>query len=226
MKIQNIRTSLLAISFLVVVSACTEQKTSFTVVKNDIGAKTAYKYRCFDCHGENGISNHPQFPNLAGQNALYIFHQLQAFKRSGLDRKTNKTSAARFNELMSDVSIDLSEQEMKELATFFTNQSCSAIKKRTSPQIVKKPKSLVFCAQCHGENGISLSEEIPNLAGQKKDYLAMELRLFRAAKRGVFDPGTNPASLRDHDIMNMNASNLNDTEIDDLAEYFSVQNCE
>ncbi len=35
---------------------------------------------CIECHGNNGNSNNPQYPSLAGQKAAYIASQLNAFK--------------------------------------------------------------------------------------------------------------------------------------------------
>lgn len=34
-----------------------------------------------------------------------------------------------------------------------------------------KAKALAVCAACHGANGISVSDAIPNLAGQRVSYL-------------------------------------------------------
>ena len=65
-----------------------------------------------------------------------------------------------------------------------------------------------LCAGCHGTDGISVSPEIPNLAGQKETYLANSLRAFRAGER------TNP-------IMMSIAGDLSDAEIDALAAHFS-----
>ena len=65
-----------------------------------------------------------------------------------------------------------------------------------------------LCAGCHGTDGISVSPEIPNLAGQKETYLANTLRAFRAGER------TNP-------IMMSIAGDLSDAEIDALAAHFS-----
>jgi cytochrome c553 len=66
----------------------------------------------------------------------------------------------------------------------------------------------MLCAGCHGADGISVTPEIPNLAGQKETYLANTLRAFRAGER------TNP-------IMMSIASDLSDAEIDALATHFS-----
>jgi len=40
---------------------------------------------CVACHGANGISTQPIYPNLAGQKEAYIAKQLKAFKAG--DRK-------------------------------------------------------------------------------------------------------------------------------------------
>jgi len=64
------------------------------------------------------------------------------------------------------------------------------------------------CAGCHGLNGISLSTEIPNLAGQKQEYLVNQLKAFRSQTR------MNPT-------MNAMAEDLTDEDIADLTAYFS-----
>jgi len=41
----------------------------------------------------------------------------------------------------------------------------------------------MLCAACHGANGVSASEDIPNLAGQKAGYLAKAIRDFKSGAR-------------------------------------------
>ena len=65
-----------------------------------------------------------------------------------------------------------------------------------------------LCASCHGQAGISDSPMVPNLAGQKKDYLVKQLNDFRAGKRN-------------NAIMMSMAQNLTDEDISELATYFS-----
>jgi len=64
---------------------------------------------CAACHGEKGISPNPVWPNLAGQKQQYLFLQLKAFK-----------SGERKNELMSPLMKDLSEQDMQDLAAYYS----------------------------------------------------------------------------------------------------------
>lgn len=68
----------------------------------------------------------------------------------------------------------------------------------------------VVCAACHGQKGISVNPEWPNLAGQGEKYLIKQLHDFKNGDRP--DP-----------IMMGQAMALSDTDIDDLAAYFSAQ---
>ena len=72
-----------------------------------------------------------------------------------------------------------------------------------------KAKS-VICAACHGATGHSVNPLWPNLAGQKEQYLAKQIKAFRDGTRK--DPTMAPmvAALTDEDIAN-------------LAAYFSAQ---
>ena len=44
-------------------------------------------------------------------------------------------------------------------------------------------KASFFCANCHGENGISKTPEVPNLAGQNPAYLLEQIRKFGSGER-------------------------------------------
>ncbi|MCM2277576.1 MAG: c-type cytochrome [Oligoflexia bacterium] len=69
-----------------------------------------------------------------------------------------------------------------------------------------------YCSGCHGSDGISGAEHIPNLAGQKKEYIALQLRDFRDKKR----PGT---------VMPAMAANLQDSHIEGIAAFVSSLGC-
>ena len=65
------------------------------------------------------------------------------------------------------------------------------------------------CQSCHGRSGISASQNIPNLAGQKQGYLATQLKAFKAGNRK-------------HQLMEAIAGQLSDEEISGLASYWSA----
>lgn len=66
------------------------------------------------------------------------------------------------------------------------------------------------CAACHGVDGISAVASFPKLAGQHRDYLYQVLKDYQSGKR------KNP-------IMAGQVQNLSDTDMRDLAMYFSKQ---
>jgi cytochrome c553 len=65
---------------------------------------------CTVCHGANGISTLPDAPNLAGQPEIYISNQLRAYR-----------SGERRHEVMNVVAKPLSDQEIADLAAWFSS---------------------------------------------------------------------------------------------------------
>lgn len=72
-----------------------------------------------------------------------------------------------------------------------------------------KGKSMM-CAACHGANGVGIGPTFPNLAGQKADYLAIQMKAFKDGSR----KGGNAAQM-----VGMVAA-LSDQDIADLAAYY------
>lgn len=66
---------------------------------------------CATCHGENGVSASPIFPNLAGQHRNYIEKALNDYK-----------SGARKNAIMSAQAMPLSADDVKALAAWYSQQ--------------------------------------------------------------------------------------------------------
>lgn len=66
------------------------------------------------------------------------------------------------------------------------------------------------CVACHGASGAGTADGAPRLAGKNPDYLAHALSMFKAGTRAS-------------DVMQTVARNLSDSEMRDLAVYFSNQ---
>ena len=73
-----------------------------------------------------------------------------------------------------------------------------------------KAKAAVVCAAFHGAAGVSVSDTIPNLAGQKARYIETQLKALKAGSRKS-------------DIMNAMAGQLSVDDIANLAAHFSAQ---
>jgi cytochrome c553 len=65
---------------------------------------------CLPCHGADGIARDAEVPNLAGQNAPYLFNQLKAFK-----------SGSRKHPEMRYMSRHMSDTEMRALAEYYAS---------------------------------------------------------------------------------------------------------
>ncbi len=64
------------------------------------------------------------------------------------------------------------------------------------------------CVACHGPNGISPNEDWPNLAGQKKNYIIIQLKNFKQGQRVNI-------------LMSPISKMLNENQMEDLANYYS-----
>jgi len=67
-----------------------------------------------------------------------------------------------------------------------------------------KAKSAI-CASCHGPAGVSANPLWPNLAGQKEQYLAKQIKAFRDGDRTDAMMAPMVAALSDDDIANLAA---------------------
>ena len=80
-----------------------------------------------------------------------------------------------------------------------------------------KEMAATLCAACHGANGVSVSDTIPNLAAQRTGYLEAQLKAFKDGTRK--QPGaTSPTA-----IMNAIATQLSADNIANVAAYFASQ---
>ncbi len=172
---------------------------------------------CSLCHGEKGISNGRNWPNLSGQLANYTFKQL-------LDYKDNNRNDSNPSSMMSTLASQLTDKEMADLASYYA--SLPLPKKRPDTlsfnEKIKKIIPLIKrgdgnrmippCLSCHGAKAQGTLMDIPALAGQKVVYFKKTMNDF---KQGI----------RHNDIysrMRIIAKSLNDDEIGALAEYFET----
>lgn len=74
----------------------------------DAAAGKAKAATCGGCHGANGISAIPTYPNLAGQKEAYLVKQLKAFKDKSRKDPTMNAMAA-----------PLSDADMANIAAYY-----------------------------------------------------------------------------------------------------------
>ncbi len=139
---------------------------------------------CGTCHGVNGRSISPTFPNLAAQSAPYIELQLKAFK----DQSRADPDAQAY---MWGMASQLNDALIGELAVYFSSQPAAPGKPGNAAQIALGKKlfeegvpahQIPPCASCHGAHGEGMST-FPRLAGQHAPYLLKQLLVIQSVLR-------------------------------------------
>jgi len=135
---------------------------------------------CSSCHGADGNASGAEMPTLAGQDARYFIKAMKAYK-----------DGERQHESMFNAVNALSEDEIKNLATFYATQEPVRRNVRvpfTSAEWISR------CERCHGLDGNSSDPRFPMLAGQDAEYLKKALEAYTekgngsAAMHAMADP--------------------------------------
>jgi cytochrome c553 len=172
-----------------------------------VEAGQAKSLTCMACHGADGNSLNPEWPNLAGQHRSYIEKQLRHFK-----------AGERQNPLMSPMAMVLSDEDIADLAAYFSSQIAKGGETEPSKLALGQriyrggipAKGLMACSGCHGPNGRGNPLVVyPAVQGQHAVYTALQLRAYRSGERK-----TSP-----NQIMQNIAALLSDEEIDAVASY-------
>lgn len=173
---------------------------------NELGARIVAQgtgngaVACARCHGFDGAADGSgAFPKLAGQSSDYLESELRAY-----------VSRDRKNALMEPIAKGLNDAEIKAVSEYYaTVRATSAPPRPPSAEVLARGEQLAkvgdlsfsvqACESCHGPNGLGNSPT-PYLAGQYRQYIALQIRMYRQGLRKT-DQMTDPAqNLRDQDI--------------------------
>lgn len=162
---------------------------------------------CVACHGPQGNSIVALWPKLAGQHPEYIQKQLMDFK-----------AGRRQNAQMSPMAAPLTDQEVLDLAAYFSAQTQSG---GTADRTLAAAGESIYragipengvpaCAGCHGPAGMGNGlAKFPRISGQHADYVKQTLSWFRTGTRAN-DP---------NGMMRGVAARMTDNEIAAVAQY-------
>src|SRR6516225_8329415 len=102
---------------------------------------------CVACHGEQGVSSAPEYPNLAGQSGAAIYKQLNDYR-----------TGSRTNQVMTDIAKALDESTTADVAAYYAGQPM----RNPNPATLGAPDAIVHmielgdpsrnippCAACH-----------------------------------------------------------------------------
>lgn len=186
------------------------------------GDGSRYILNCSECHGFDGNSISPEWPNIAGLNKSYMIRQLKDFKEG-----------KRANEEMTQIVKEFpSDKELASLANYFSKQK---IINPNTPEIIKQytlvdlklgeeiftgkriEYGIPACSACHGKEGLGDKEgKFPRLVGQHMAYTIKQMKLFRSNERS----NDTPAQMRNI------ALKMDDEDIESVAAYIAYMSIE
>ena len=167
---------------------------------------------CVACHSADGNSVAPANPKIAGQFPEYLHKQLVNFKPQ--DGK----KAERENAVMAGMVANLSPDDMKNLAAFYSGQKLKPAAAKDKALAAAGQKlwrggntvtGVPACAGCHGPDGSGIPAQYPRIAGQYAEYIEAQLKSFQAGQR-VNDP---------NGMMRGVAARMSEKEMKAVAEY-------
>jgi cytochrome c553 len=169
-----------------------------------VGRGATLAMQCAICHGSNR-QGQVDTPNLEGQPGAAVYKQLRDFK-----------VAARTNAIMSPFAIKLSEQDMLDLAAYYSylprQSGPHSGATAAAPQIVARGapmRNVPACSSCHGTTDAKLGT--PWLDGQSAAYIKAQLQAFATGAR------RNDISEQMRNI----ARQMTPAEIDEAARYYA-----
>ena len=169
----------------------------------DVAAGKEKAELCIGCHGENGISQMENIPSLAGQPDQFIQWQLVYFR-----------AGARKNEQMQPIVEQLTNEDIRNLAAYFTSLAPpKATKPDDNPDLSKKGAQAAVgrrCASCHTDTYAG-TKAVARVAGQREEYLLKALHDYKSGVRS----GGGQAAMADV------AYPLSAEEIEALAHYLA-----
>lgn len=163
---------------------------------------------CAACHGMDGNSLNPEWPSIAGQHESYLIEALKSFK-----------SGARQNVLMSGMAMPLSDEDMADLAAYYSRQKRAG--NVADPAVIaagerlyrggNRETGVAACLACHGPSGKgNPAAGWPAIAGQHATYSAAQLVAYRSKQRTTDG---------DTQMMRNVAAMLSDDEIKAVSSY-------
>ena len=170
---------------------------------------------CSACHGPNGNSTSPEWPRLAGQNAVYIVEQLRLFR-----------SGVRDNPVMKPLASTLSDQDIDDIAVYYEAQTPLGLD--ADPSYWQAGEALYLrgdtthevpaCVACHGPVGRgNLAAGYPALQAQQSVYVVKQLNDYASGKRYT---GAHPETVSRNGVMMFTiARRLSAEQIRDVASY-------
>ena len=199
-----------ALAVVALGAGCANLERSRNLADPNVSGTTLALQVCSNCHGADGNSVSPNFPNLAAQQKDYSISELDEF------RKHSRVDPAGF-EYMWGLSHNLTDKQIGELADYFAAQKVVSpgagdpVRAARGKQIFEEgvaARGTPPCKSCHGEQGEGMGGTFPRIAHQHADYIVKQLAVFKRTDQRP-----------DGSMMKVVAHGLTSEDMEDVAQY-------
>ena len=157
--------------------------SSQSLAQGSVEAGQAKAVSCGACHGTDGNSLSPAWPNLAGQHASYFIRQLEAYQ-----------NGERQDVLMTTLASSVAAEDMVDLAAYYA--TLPAVQRGADPELVElelgqsvyrsglPDRGIAACIACHGPSGRGNPlASFPVVRGQHATYTVATLHAYATGER-------------------------------------------
>ena len=132
-------------------------------------SEAALSQTCNGCHGWNGVSQGESIPSIAGLNADFMTKAMEQFKEG-------RRSAT----IMDRIAKGYKTYELRKVARYFSRQPWVRVDTPLDSALVARGQALHerHCAECHEDSGRYQDKDVPRLAGQRPNYLFIQLTKY------------------------------------------------
>ncbi len=157
--------------------------------------------KCTICHGEEGISDEPAYPSIAGIPTAIQVDAMHRYREGARDCGPVQR--------MCKISEDLTDSEILELSEYFAAFQFIPAKQEFDPEVITWGMHLHedYCEVCHGDSPEDSDRSI--LHGQWKEYLRYSLHQYKIGAR------KQPPSMR------RQTEKLSAEDINALVDYYA-----
>jgi len=167
---------------------------------------------CNECHGDNGVSQEPHIPTIAGIPEFNLYDMLLSYQEGRKARTVNYVQGDTSRQgNMTEALKGLPEQEIEALAAHYASLPFVPAKQPVDAALAAKGAEIheSQCEKCHSEGGSAAIDEASILAGQWKPYLREAMQHYidgdREGEKNMVD----------------RLKALSTAELDALVEYYA-----
>ncbi|WNO11003.1 c-type cytochrome [Teredinibacter sp. KSP-S5-2] len=145
---------------------------------------------CNSCHGDGGVSSHPDVPTIGGYSAYYLAETLALYQ--GKERPCPEITYPEGSKkgqktTMCQESQGFSEDDFEAIAAYYEEKDFVPAKQETKADLAAKGEKLhqAKCEKCHEDGGSSPDDDAGMLAGQWMPYLKLQFDDYLSGKRAM-----------------------------------------